>query len=108
MSSTPENAGQYRIRQRQAVLPEFSVPLTLPRALVSRSFRKRERWFARSFQAELLCLLFPTAHLQISTYEGLQIAIDHAVNVANFHLGPVVLDQAIGLQHIRPNLRAEV
>src|SRR5215467_9415910 len=47
-------------------------------------------------------------HAQVGPYKRLQITIDHAVNVANFGLGAMILDQAVWLQHIRPDLRAKV
>src|SRR3984957_16809110 len=45
---------------------------------------------------------------QISAQKRLQIPVEHLVHIANFNLGAVVLCNPVGLQHIRPNLRAEV
>jgi hypothetical protein len=40
--------------------------------------------------------------------KGLQIAINHPIDVAHFGFGAVVLDQAVRLQNIRPDLRSEI
>jgi hypothetical protein len=45
---------------------------------------------------------------QIGVDQRFQIAIQHAVHVADGELGAVVLDHAIGRQHIAANLAAEV
>src|SRR5579871_3779836 len=45
---------------------------------------------------------------QESVYELIEIAIQHAVDVADGKLGAVVLDQAIGRQNVASNLIAEV
>src|SRR5580698_5805521 len=55
-----------------------------------------------------LRLLLAAAHLEIGADERLQVAVNYAVHVADFHLGSVVLDQTIRLQSVRADLRAEV
>src|SRR5437899_1252177 len=51
--------------------------------------------------------LRPT-HRQVRTNEGLQIAIEYAIHIADFFLGPVILHHAVGLQHVGPDLRSEI
>src|ERR1700676_1838989 len=45
---------------------------------------------------------------QVAAQERLEVTVENLVRVAHFHLGAVVLDDAIGLQYIRPNLRSKV
>jgi hypothetical protein len=58
----------------------------------------------RQSPRDSLRLLFPAAHLQVGADEGLQVAVDHPVHVADFHLGAMVFYQAIRLQNVRANL----
>src|ERR1700679_1068452 len=44
---------------------------------------------------------------QIPPQKRLQVAIEHLVHVAHFNLGAVVLGNAVGLQNVGPDLRAE-
>src|SRR5215470_12504150 len=37
-----------------------------------------------------------------------QVPIQHAVDIAHLHLGAVILDQPVRMQHIRTYLRAEI
>ena len=37
-----------------------------------------------------------------------EVAVQNAVYIANLRLGAVIFYQPVGMQHIRPNLRAEV
>jgi hypothetical protein len=55
----------------------------------------------------ILGLPFSAAHLQIGADERLQVAVDHAIHVADFHLGAMIFDKAVGLQGVRTYLRAE-
>ncbi len=56
----------------------------------------------------ILGLPCSAAHLQIGADERLQVAVDHAIHVADFHLGAMIFDKAVGLQGVRTYLRAEV
>src|SRR5215469_6791322 len=40
--------------------------------------------------------------------ERLQLAVQHRLDVADLHAGPNVLDERVGLQHVVPDLVAEV
>src|SRR5579864_1339942 len=51
--------------------------------------------------------LRPT-HREVRTNEGLKIAIEYAIDVADFFLGAVILHHAVGLQHVGPDLRSEI
>ena len=62
----------------------------------------------RTFFLAKPSLLFSAPRQQIGANERLQIAVEHAIHVADFHLGAVVFDHAIGLQHVRANLRSEL
>src|SRR5271165_4510212 len=44
---------------------------------------------------------------QVGADEGLQIAVNHAIDVADLGLGAVILDHAVRLQDVGANLRAE-
>ena len=55
-----------------------------------------------------LALFFSSPHKQIGADEGLKIAVDDTVDVADFHLRTVIFDQAIGLQDLGTDLRPEV
>ena len=44
---------------------------------------------------------------QIALDKLVEITVEHTVHIANFHLGPVILDHLVGLQHITPDLAAE-
>jgi hypothetical protein len=48
-------------------------------------------WTAES-PSDSSCLLLSAAHLQIGADEWLQVTIDYAVDVADFHLGAMVFD----------------
>ena len=45
-----------------------------------------------------------TTHDEVSPNEWVKIAIEHAVHISDFDLGPMVFGDAVGLQHIRPDL----
>src|SRR5580692_5630679 len=65
-------------------------------------------WTTGAAVPTCLRLFLAAPHLQVGADEGLQVAIDHAVDVANFHLGAVIFDQPIRLQSVGADLRAEV
>src|ERR1051325_7288466 len=44
---------------------------------------------------------------QIRLDERIQITVEHAMNVADLHLGAVIFDHLIRLQHVAANLAAE-
>src|ERR1035437_6777461 len=46
----------------------------------------------------------PPLGQQVAAQKRLQVSVQHLVHIAHFHLGPVILGDAIGLQHIRANL----
>src|SRR5215469_11689052 len=52
-------------------------------------------------------LFFPAARQQIRSDEGLQVSIEDTIDIAHFGFRAVVFDHAIGLQHVRANLRSE-
>src|SRR6266567_6263357 len=52
-------------------------------------------------------LLLSAPRQQICPDERLQIAVDHAVNVADLQLGAVILDHAVRLQDVGTYLRSE-
>jgi len=45
---------------------------------------------------------------EISAQEGLEIAVEDLIDVANFHLGAMILGHAVGLQDVGTDLGAEV
>ena len=47
-------------------------------------------------------------HPQVALQEGFERPVQHPVHIANLHLCPVVFRDAVRLQHIRPDLRAEL
>src|SRR5882672_9224786 len=51
--------------------------------------------------------LLASPHPQISLHKRPQISIQHAIHVAYFQLGAVILDQAIGLHNVRADLRSK-
>src|SRR5580704_6419011 len=52
-------------------------------------------------------LLLTAPRQQIGANERLQVAVEHAIHVANFRLRSMILDHAIRLQHVGTNLRSE-
>jgi len=44
------------------------------------------------------------SHQQVSANKRRQIAVEHAVHVTELDLGAMVLDDAVGLKHVRPDL----
>src|SRR5215472_18430481 len=44
---------------------------------------------------------------QVGANEGIQIAVEHAVYVADFKLRAVILDHLVGLHHVRADLAAK-
>src|ERR1019366_235350 len=52
-------------------------------------------------------LLFPS-QLQIRPDQLVQIPVEHAIDIANLDSRPQVFHHAIGLQHVRADLRPEV
>src|ERR1019366_5075023 len=50
----------------------------------------------------------PPLGQQIAAQEGLQKTVKNLIHVAHLDLGAVVLGDAVGLQYIGPDLRAEV
>lgn len=55
-----------------------------------------------------LSLLLSAARQQIGANKGLQIAVEHAIDIADFDFGAMILDQAVRLQDIGANLRSEL
>ncbi len=45
--------------------------------------------------------------LQIGFDEHVNVAVEHALDVADFDFGPLVLGQAVRLENVRSNLTAE-
>ena len=54
----------------------------------------------------LHCDAGPAMH-QVGADEGVEVAVEHAVHVADFELGAVVLDEPVGLQGVGADLVAE-
>src|SRR5262249_48649197 len=44
---------------------------------------------------------------QIALDEDVDVAVEHAIHIAHLLLGPVILDQLIGMQDVAANLAAE-
>src|SRR5436190_19090577 len=44
---------------------------------------------------------------QIRLDEGIQVAVEDAIDVTNLHLRAVILDHLVGLQHVAADLAAE-
>src|ERR1700686_3970755 len=53
-------------------------------------------------------LLLAAAHAQVRPDERLQVSVQHAVHIAYFQFRAVVLNQPVGLQHVRSNLRSKL
>src|ERR1700674_3614682 len=51
-------------------------------------------------------LLLATTHQQAGQDERLQASVQHAVQIAYFHLRAVVLKNEVRLQHLKSNLRS--
>src|SRR5438270_8747438 len=77
--------------------PGFSVPGACP----ERSRRVVELFLRPS------SLLLSTPRQKICPNEGLQISVEHAIDVSDLSLGTVILDHAVRLQDVRTNLRSE-
>src|SRR4051794_25793777 len=45
---------------------------------------------------------------QVGADEPVQVALEHALDVADLLVGPVVLDHRVRIEHVGPDLRAEV
>src|SRR6185312_1300353 len=49
-----------------------------------------------------------TPHAQVAANEGLEVAVENLVDIANFNTGAQVLGHAVGLKNVAANLRAEL
>src|SRR6266478_6686322 len=65
-------------------------------------------WWRISQLGVCLRFLLAPPHPQISLHQRPQIAIQHAIHVADLQLRAVILNHAVRLQHIRPDLRTEI
>src|SRR5688500_1116924 len=88
-----------------------------PRYLISAGPKKQDPAYVRGAAPVLWTRLFvvirrlsqrPGCFLhQVGLDEGIEIAIEHAVRIANFEFRAVVFHHLIGMQHVAANLVAE-